>query len=190
MVGAGHEEPPLGSEPQVGGPQGVPPPALCTPGESAAAERREGQVTCASGYVGALPTSSAKPQSRKALSERYKGLYLIICFIISHLEPACFSFRSSRWSCAFPTALIERASRCRGCRHRCSLLATPASGFCFGDAPLLDEICPSTPWDGAVSAELGGPGGALSAFPSQLEKFPGAVRIPGAVAAQVGMCTL
>lgn len=167
-----------------------PPPSPCTLGESAAAEWREGQVTCASGYVGALPTSSAKPQSRKALSERYKGLYLIICFIISHLEPACFSFRSSRWSCAFPTALIERASRCRGCRHRCSLLATPASGFCFGDAPLLDELCPSTPWDGVVSAELGGPGGALSAFPSQLEKFPGAVRIPGAVAAQVGMCTL
>lgn len=102
--GPGTRSPPLGSEPRAGGPQGVPP---CTPGESAAAERREGQVTCASGYMGALPTSSAKPQSRKALSELYKRLYLIICFIISRLEPGYFSFRSSRWSCAFPTALIE-----------------------------------------------------------------------------------
>ena len=67
--------------------------------------------------MGALPTSFAKPQSRKAPSARYKGLYLIICFIISHLEPGYFSFRSDRWSCVFrqrwlnePCAAAARAA--------------------------------------------------------------------------------
>lgn len=62
---------------------GLETPEHLPPGEFAAPELSAGQV----GSTGALPTGFAKPQSRKAPSVRYKGLYLIICFIISRLEP-------------------------------------------------------------------------------------------------------